>query len=88
MAYAYVDAGKILHVTSSKETAEEYCKFGKVVETKIPCGGGYPIATYNGNEEEIIVYGPNEMKIDSNDIEINASLFPHLSELYNNCYGG
>lgn len=87
MGFAYIGAGKIMHVVNSESTAKEYVKFGEVVQTDIPYGGGYPIATYKGEKEEIIVYSPTVMKIDSDGPEIDASLFPHLSELYNICYG-
>lgn len=40
--YAYIDKGGILHIVEKRETAMEYAA-GKVVETEIPCAGGYPL---------------------------------------------
>ena len=82
--FAYIDKGGILHVTGNKKTAEEYCKFGKVVETGIACGGGYPVATYHGKEEEIIVYNETDMRLDAHGEKV---IFPHLAALYTECRG-
>ena len=78
--YAYLDAGKIMHVVEEKHTAE---RFGKFVETEIECDGGYPVA----GGERIIVYSETEMRTDATKPAIKDAdkKYPQLAELYRQC---
>ena len=83
VSYAYLDSGKIMHVVEEKHTAERASGTGKVVETEIECGGGYPVVGGEG----IIVYSETEMKTDATKPAIkNADkLYPQLAALYSQC---
>ncbi len=83
--YAYLDKGNILHVVENEETAEEYSKTGKVVETEITGTGGYPLV----GKEGIIVYAENNMRFatDKPKIKDADKVYPHLAALYTACRG-
>ena len=79
--YAYIDKGGIMHMVADPNTAIEAIGRGKIVLTDIPCKYGYPIV----NGEQVIVYGPEDMKLDAN--EANIEPIPALAELYRQCEG-
>ena len=81
--YAYLDKGNILHITQKEETAKQFSKTGKVVETQVEASHGYPLA----DGKEIIVYGPNEMKWEAKGaaIEDAAEKYKELVKLYEAC---
>lgn len=83
MKYAYLDKAGILHITEKEETAKKYSVTGKVVATEVEAAHGYPLA----DGEEIIVYGPTEMKIDAKGsaIEDAEAKYPELAALYREC---
>lgn len=83
MSYAYLDSGKIMHVVEEKTTAERSSGTGKVIETEIECGGGYPVA----GGERIIVYSETEMKTDATKPAIKDAdkKYPQLAALYKRC---
>lgn len=67
MSYAYLDQYQILHIVDRKEDADKYSS-GKIVETSIPNGGGYPEA----DGKHIIVYA-TEGKFKVNGVEYPIS---------------
>lgn len=77
--YAYIGRSGILHISANKNTAAEYSANGKVVMTEMTAIHGYPVV----NGEEIIVYSPEEMKLDARGDVIEV--IPELAELYNKC---
>lgn len=86
--FAYLDKGNILHVVSSRETAEEYSKNGTIVETEIPFSGGYPEIGGEG----IIVYSETEMTFGEENPDGTPKMinnperkYPHLAALYAEC---
>ena len=82
--YAYLTKEGILHITSDKETAKEYCGQGIVVETEAAYAHGYPLA----GGKEIIVYDENTMKLESTDKEnLDPLNYPELAALYSQCRG-
>lgn len=78
--FAYIDKKEIMHVVEKKETAKEYSKNGKVVETEIPAKNGFPL---DENGEGVIVYSPYVMKLDAHGSKIEP--IPTLAELYKEC---
>lgn len=79
--FAYIDRGGIMHISKNAKTAREYCARGRVVVTDFPAMHGYPVV----NGEEIIVYGPEEMKITALGGCIKP--VPELAALYKECEG-
>lgn len=77
--YAYLDKGGILHVSKNYETARTYSKNGIIVETGVEAEHGYPL--HSG--KQIIVYGPEEMKVTADGADID--IVPELAKLYNKC---
>ncbi len=69
MSYAYLDQYGILHIVDNRETAEKYAS-GKIVETGIENGGGYPVA----DGKHVIVYTKK------NEYKVNGAVYP-LSSL-------
>lgn len=79
--YAYLDKAGIMHVVAKKDTAKEYSKTGKVVETEIEANHGYPVA----DGEEIIVYAEDDMRLSAEGDKLDAGKYPQLAELYRAC---
>lgn len=80
--FAYLDKGGVLHITVNEQTAKEYSKSGKVVETELPASGGYPVVA----DEEILVYSETKMKLEATSPEtLDATMYPQLAELYKQC---
>ena len=78
--YAYLDKGGILHISNSYDTAKNYSKNGKVIETTVPAEHGYPIRE---DGEGVIVYSETEMKITADGACIEV--IPELAALYTAC---
>lgn len=80
--YAYIDKGGIMHIVENFNTALDYVgDSNKMVETEIEYAHGYPVV----NGEQVIVYGPEDMKLDAN--EGNIEPIPVLAALYKECMG-
>ena len=80
--FAYIDKAGIMHITKDMQTAISYAQKGTtVIETEIEAKGGYPVV----GKEEIIVYGPEKMKLDAQGARI--PVIPVLAELYKQCEG-
>lgn len=78
--YAYIDDGGIMHVVENVQTAIDYAKKGtKVMEFEGEYKNGYPVS----NGEMIIVYSPEEMKVEAKGDEIEV--IPALAEVYRKC---
>lgn len=78
--YAYIDKGGIVHVVEGIQTAIDYAKKGtEVIAFEGEYKGGYPVV----NGEMIIVYGPEEMKIDAHGG--NIAVIPALADIYRKC---
>lgn len=78
--FAYISKGGIMHITEDMQTAVGMALKGtKVVETQFEHKFGYPSV----NGEEIIVYGPDEMKVDGGGEKI--AVIPELARLYREC---
>lgn len=76
--FAYLDEGKILHITERVETAER--KAGKnYIETNVPAAHGFPI---DEDGEAIIMYSDIEEKHGKNE-----RITPELAELYRSLRG-
>ena len=81
--FAYLDKAGIMHVVEKKETAEEYRKLGKIVETDVQAVLGFPL---DEKGKGVIVYGPELMKYEATDKKFIEPV-KELSELYKNCIG-
>lgn len=77
--YAYLTNAKILKVVENPNTAMEAMGESNIILTDIECKFGYPVV----NGQQIIVYGPEEMKLEANGGKIDA--IPALAELYKKC---
>lgn len=78
--YAYVDKGGIMHVVEGMQTAIEYAKKGtKVIEFEGEYRNGYPVS----GGEMVIVYSPEEMKVEAKGG--NIPVVPELAEVYKKC---
>lgn len=78
--YAYIDKGGIMHVVEGIQTAIDYAKKEtEVIVFEGDYNGGYPVV----NGEMIIVYSPEEMKVDAHGDKI--SVVPALAEVYKKC---
>ena len=81
--FAYLDKAGIMHVVEKKETAEEYRKLGKIVETDVQAVLGFPL---DEKEKCVIVYAPELMKYETTDKKFIEPV-KELSELYKKCMG-
>lgn len=79
--FAYIDRGGIMHVSKNAKTARQYKARGHVIVTDFPAMHGFPVV----DGEEIIVYGPEEMRLDAKGDCIEP--VPELAELYKLCEG-
>ena len=77
---AYIDKAGIMHLVKDIAVAKEFSFNGKVVETEIAEKYGLPL---NSEGEGVIVYGPDDMKLDANGE--NISPIPALADLYKAC---
>ena len=77
--YAYLTNAKILKVVENPNTAMEAMGESNIILTDIECKFGYPVV----NGQQIIVYGPEEMKLEANGGKIDA--IPALAEHYKKC---
>ena len=78
--YAYIDKGGIMHVVEDMQTAIDYAKKGtKIIEFEGEYKNGYPVE----DGEMIIVYGPEEMKVEAKGG--NIPVVPELAEIYRIC---
>lgn len=82
MKYAYLDKAQVLHVVESRETAEQFSNFGRIIETDIDAKFGYPT---NKDGKGVIVYSPEHMKLDAKGKDIEP--ITELAELYKKCMG-
>lgn len=83
--FAYVDKGNVLHVTVSEDSAKEYSKHGKYVETTIPSQFGYPVVPYDDKLEQIIVYGLDEAYVEGNRTDgkkVDLTIYHEVYDLY------
>lgn len=84
--YAYLAKGDILHIATEEKDARTYSVNGKVVETSLRYAHGYPLGIVKDKMEELIVYGPQEIKVTAQDKEsLNVALYPELVELWKAC---
>ena len=78
--FAYISRGGIMHITEDMQTAIDMALKGtRVVETQFEHKFGYPVV----NGEGIIVYSPDEMKVDGGGEKI--AVIPELARLYGEC---
>ena len=77
--YAYLTKAGVLKVVENPNTAMEAMGESNIILTDIECKFGYPVV----NGQQIIVYGPEEMKLEANGGKIDA--IPALAELYKKC---
>ena len=78
--FAYLDKAGIMHVVKERETAEEFCKMGTIVETDIKAANGFPTDDEN---EGVIVYASECMKHEADKSFIEP--IKELTELYKKC---
>ena len=80
MSYAYLDQYSILHIVDRKEDAEQYAS-GRIVETGIPNGGGYPEA----DGKHVIVYVKDEKyKVNGVEYPLDTNFlkkYPQIADL-------
>lgn len=79
MSYAYLDQYGIIHIVDREEDAEKYSS-GKIVETGIENGGGYPVA----DGKHVIVYtADDKYKVGGVEYPLKdlAAKYPAVAEL-------
>ena len=77
--YAYLTKAGVLKVVENPNTAMEAMGESNIILTDIECKFGNPVV----NGQQIIVYGPEEMKLEAKGGNIDA--IPALTELYKKC---
>lgn len=77
--YAYLTKAGVLKVVENPNTAMEAMGESNIILTDIECKFGNPVV----NGQQIIVYGPEEMKLEAKGGNIDA--IPALAELYKKC---
>ena len=77
--YAYLTKAGIMKIVENPNTAMEYLGESNIILTDFECKYGYPVV----NGKQIIVYGPDKMKLEANGKESDA--IPALAELYKKC---
>lgn len=77
--FAYLDSGKVLHISTDEKTAKQFSFNGKFEKVNFRNAGGYPVVYIGDKEEELVIYG-DKMK-EKNGYPIPSELRSLISRL-------